>query len=122
MTTTNLALGQNASFTLGAVDGTTPPVARAANLIVTIPDTSLAFLAARAAQIFVIAAATGSVTLTITGTAASGAALPPVTMQFVITATPPAPDAVAITETPVVVNNNDITIPSSGVASLTVSV
>lgn len=117
MTNTPLVIGQFGRFTLGAIDGATPPVPRSANFNVKSDNYDLGYVLTSGGQVwFVTKGPAGVATITITGTAASGAAIPSTVMQFTITATPPAPDAVSFIESSVAVGGIDITIgPDPGV-------
>jgi hypothetical protein len=111
MLNTPLVIGQFGRFTLGAIDGGTPPVARPVSFNVKSDNYDLGYVLTSGGQVwFVTKGPAGVGTITITGTAASGAPLTPTVMQFTVTATPPAPDAVAFTESAVAVGGIDVSI------------
>lgn len=106
---TPLSVGQEATFNVGATDGTNP---RAANLVAQL-DTfgTVGYIAlVTPTEVHFVALGAGTGVVTITGHSQDGTALTPITKEFTVGATP-VTQANTITASEPVVKNQDITTP-----------
>lgn len=109
MPATSLLPSQAARFNLGAQDNS--GTGRPASFSVKVADYSLGYVFAQGNQIYFVPKALGSTSITVSGTANDGTALPPLSFDFV-TAMAPPPEATHFTADGIQVLNQDITTPA----------
>lgn len=88
---TSLLPSQCAKFTLSAHDAA--DVARAATFSVKVANYALGYVFNVTGQIYFVPKGVGENSITITGKDSAGNDLPPMSLDFTVTATPPPPEA-----------------------------
>ena len=107
-----MTTGQEAVFDLSAADDLTPPVQRPAGFSAQVDNYPVAYIALQGGNhLHVVAKTVGTVNVTINGHSDDGTALPPLSLQFVISA-PPVPQATHFVATTPAVKGTDITTPA----------